>query len=853
MTIPRVGVLVDEKMCGAYSVAQAHEVGVLNVLPLDEALRATWKTPALFTCYSVEGETAWPRLNKRGTIRTELGDAVKTTCFAFDYDLPKIRGEKAPWEGPEAVEDFLGTLMASGLPSPTGFYLTRHGARLVYVLETPITVLEGEGYYLSMLDRFLAKGIELDRSCANWDRVFRLPFTPKTDLPLIREFFFWDSSVMLSLDGIEPRDIKIIEGPAPVYLSEPRPKEEDAADLIEFLDRDTQAVKHRAAWASAKTWLKGRDVFDSIFNGAPLPTESGRDTGILDAVGSCCNILFGKEGFTPEHVYALLMRPVAKLSPDKDQPGKDWLDVLWNQILRMWASEDSKVVQQKKALLSINENMADGFREMLAKGNQDLDELAKGEGSNPIDYMLSKLIVSAPRDGYYMLQDDGYYCPQPISRTDVAAKIRDLGLTENYGLWEKGPGGTIKAKKAQDMVDEKATVVHRVKGIVGESSARIIDLGKPAAAICKPLFGLNQELMERAEPSERVDAWLRAFFGQNYDRAVEWISHSLDLHHPICALSITGPKGVGKSLLADTLAACIDTGVKGDQGAFDQWNTVLMQTPIIHIDEGVSSLRGGGKEIDENFRVLVAGGQLTIRQKFRTDITAELFPRVLLTANGYNVVGSIVGSRDLSLHDREAIEQRLLHLDVDDTARTSIFSDNDTEEEGRAYVLKNFLGEEMNAPRHFMWLYLNRPAGTKGTGRFLVEGDIGTPLMRELSTKTDDANMVCRALIQIGQNYRAGMPGVLIREGDYLIALGMLEEWIRQDGDSRITTSRVKKVLAGSDISLSHSPRSVSNQGVSDSMWPINITLLLERAAAEGRPTGKLRTVLGLDVSTNLS
>ena len=51
MPIPRVGVLPDEKTSGAYSVAQAAQVGVLATMPLDEALRTTWRTPALFVTY----------------------------------------------------------------------------------------------------------------------------------------------------------------------------------------------------------------------------------------------------------------------------------------------------------------------------------------------------------------------------------------------------------------------------------------------------------------------------------------------------------------------------------------------------------------------------------------------------------------------------------------------------------------------------------------------------------------------------------------------------------------------------------------------------------------------------------
>ncbi len=155
--------------------------GVAQVLPLSEALTATHACDRHFAPYS-------PSLPCR--LKSEsltLGAYASMVALALDFDDHEAKRQKLPatekWRADVAQR--VGQLWQV---VPNGFfYWTRGGARLVYLLDTPLVVKDDDGarawqeFALSAmiwLEREF--GLRADRACKDWTRLFRLPKATRT-------------------------------------------------------------------------------------------------------------------------------------------------------------------------------------------------------------------------------------------------------------------------------------------------------------------------------------------------------------------------------------------------------------------------------------------------------------------------------------------------------------------------------------------------------------------------------------------------------------------------------------------------------------------------------------------------
>lgn len=142
-----------------------------------------YATDAHCVAYAIPGVEGYhPRINKRVLpTLVALGRCPLLHWAIVDVDNP----DHGAWESPsdEDLDRIAGQVAAAGLPE-AGVYLTRGGYRLVWPWTTPVEVGTGAEAMLSgLLDTLAYGGIEGDRSCTDWTRVFRMPRATRDGRP----------------------------------------------------------------------------------------------------------------------------------------------------------------------------------------------------------------------------------------------------------------------------------------------------------------------------------------------------------------------------------------------------------------------------------------------------------------------------------------------------------------------------------------------------------------------------------------------------------------------------------------------------------------------------------------------
>ncbi len=147
-----------------------------RVAPLAEALERVYRSDAHMVTYYVVGRDGrpleqQPRVNKAGLGWVlEQGYTLEHDLLMVDVDNPLHR------EWTPALRARLDELLANAAVLRTaGIYLTRAGYRLIQPLDEPVVASEVERYLASWIGELAAEGIEVDSSCVDWTRLFRLP------------------------------------------------------------------------------------------------------------------------------------------------------------------------------------------------------------------------------------------------------------------------------------------------------------------------------------------------------------------------------------------------------------------------------------------------------------------------------------------------------------------------------------------------------------------------------------------------------------------------------------------------------------------------------------------------------
>ena len=155
----------------------ANEKGVrahFRVTHLANALAQQFRTHAHLVPYVLYRDgvpcAEQPRVNKAGLEYVESeGYEVSVEVLFADVDNEGHR----PWTAEELIT--IEAKLLEQLPHTAGFYLTRHGYRIMQPLNRRVPVAELEGILRAWLLALATAGIEVDAACVDWTRLFALP------------------------------------------------------------------------------------------------------------------------------------------------------------------------------------------------------------------------------------------------------------------------------------------------------------------------------------------------------------------------------------------------------------------------------------------------------------------------------------------------------------------------------------------------------------------------------------------------------------------------------------------------------------------------------------------------------
>ena len=704
----QVGVLPHRAVSGINNLGD--KADSLTICTLDEAMKRKWPTEALFVPYRpLKHKGPYSRCNKPVLPQLrEAGDDLVTDMLVFDYDLPDKkewgRGDFDEWRRRFA------DLAQGPLEWAARWryvYATAHGSRIVYVLDKNISMEDSEGYHYWILKELQGK-LTLCPGCSDWTHLFRLPYIVRDGKNT------WDQSycrVLVRKDTV--LDLSLIDKEesrtAPIYayvpkLDIPQPNMEE----VDVLLQDTPQI------TSVKRRLKNKPVYPVLFDHVLL-AEENRNSTITSFVGTVVSALCRVDGMSPEMIYALFLGPVLQLPESHKTP--DRTIMLWDVTLRMWAKEQAKIEAQRER---VKREMARG-EESLVEIKEEMKLWCDHPGlyeHDALEWMKQHLIANSGKN-FYVMQANGYYDSMSLSKDQLVARIKILGMEGAVMLKKPNKTGHgMTAMTISEVLGKHSTPVSCIVTRPSIPGGRINNMDKATSTLEICSYRRNPDLV--GEYNEEVDEWLRRLFGDQYDKGMRWIAWALAFEEgPICALSLAGARGSGKKMLVQGLSECLETPrLASADDLVTQWQYGLLASPFLVVNEGWPKAYGGMHAADK-FRGVVGGDSFPINTKGRDPVQSKCAIRVLFTANNENVIMMLAAGRDLSPDDRNALSQRLFHVDYDELAAEYFISLGGlayTGREGSRWIDRDSGGgSDFIVAKHLLSLYekrhsLGRPA-----------------------------------------------------------------------------------------------------------------------------------------------
>lgn len=842
MRDPALCILPDRAIPGLSILAELPETAPLQGVLLKQALATEWTTDAYFVGYHAVDGQGWPayfRINKIGpavgSIREQGGD-VRASVLTLELDLPGENGEKRAWTDAAEIKWFgeilWSSLHAAGIPLPSATWTTLHGCRFLYVLTRDVPVEEAEGLIGGLLRDYIAAGIPVDVKCKDWTRLMGLPRVIRHGVTTGSQWWFkcWAEGQELDPASIKPTSVTVTEYVEVAASSYDMPSVDEARAMIWMPDQ-----QHMTPWGNtAKLWLQGRDAFDVCFEYKAISAERGRNNELTRLIGQACGMLYGKDGASPEGVYALFSDAIQQLEPDAGTP--DWYRAGWELCVRLWNAE----AQQRAAKISKPEmNKAETFPSIVAS----LAATNPDAPTNKFDlatWAAERLMLAAPNGKhFYLMTREGVYSSHATPASLLLPTIRDMGL-DGVICTTNQKGKTLVPRDSSSIVAAHAIPVHRIECSSSVPANCVEERGNVRAFI-RRVHLLRTDLEPTFSP--QVDEWLRRLAGPSYNQLSEWLSYCLQVEAGICALALIGASGAGKNMLVQGIAECFVDPHPNGEACLGKFNDGLMDNPVVWLDEGVpltTSSQNSGRTPDQVIRSLTAGGEVKVEPKGMPVMHAFVYPRVIVTANNVDIIASLCGRKDLSEQDLAAIRQRLLYVDARLDAKRHL-----TALGNRAYTRGWVNGEGGNRytlARHILHLFKNRVAVTSGTNRLLVEGTKDNRLLADYAVRTVAARAVIRTLLEMIEATHKP-EGMMTVEGRvYVLPSAIVryfERFIQQYMRTDLNTKSVAKILRLiCHMNGAQQPDACVLPGQGDAIkqhwWQPDLAVLLNEALAGG-------------------
>lgn len=738
----------------------------LEVMPFETMLSSAFKSDAHFVCYNIPGFPMWPRLNKSvlQDIREDGCDIV-LPVFAFDWD----NQDHQIWTD-RTLENFarrIDALDDSILSKWTALYTTKHGARFIYQISNPVPADDAEQHLTWMLRRFLDQGfLEIDSNCKDWTRCFRCPQVNRDGVRTETEWYYFlqhrpEQRLLVSELGKLPAgtiarkhnfDKSAINADPPTF--------EELDRLLVGINQETRRSVQSDYFKRAKKALKDTPYFDILFNHAPPGWVVGtRNNEVLKMLGVITPILIKRCFATIQQVFALAVYPVLTLDniPGKQDPVKH----AWNALCDIYERENNKInIEAEDAAKKLSREtktldaIAAGMREWYTGPELQKDEESARE-------FVRKRCLASVGTYFFLIGENGYYEPFPVNSGQVISRIRKGHLEGIIPTTRPTKDGEVIDIQTQVLQNTYSTSVSDIlMKPVGDKGGFITDMDGEKPALVLSTFTRNTAL--KPEFNEFVDKWLKCLFGKEYKVGCAWIANALAFEEGlICALSLEGASNAGKKLLTVGLSECLkEPHIAGPTDIYEK-SSAFLKTPFLVINEAWPDSRVGISPAD-TFKSLTGGDGIRVRELYKPAVTVLCPVRIILTANDDGIVRTLTKGKDMTLDNRIAIGQRLLHIKVPEAAQVylqKIGGMGFTAKEGQRWIRPDSGNVESNyiVAKHFLWLYENRKPVDKSQ-RFLVMGNSAPgcgdngqmTVFEKLLADNNSTPIVAQAIIEMG-------------------------------------------------------------------------------------------------------
>lgn len=728
--------------------------------------RSTWEdfaspqpSDAMAVTYLVPGDDVQPRLNAAALdTLASLGQTPEVHWVFLDFDRP---GHE-PWPDPaQAALALYSALDRVTIPGGGG-YTTRAGLRLVWALSTPLPATLAN----SFLEAFLAEvadalpDLEPDPVSARWTQLFRTPLAARDGVPADPTRVF----IQEPGQAVDPYDLAEARGWALTS--------EAGSAAARVSDRPSSPVdlsfeQWKAAWAHP-----GLKV------GTPIPEEGGhrypRLRSILASIAKAGDItdplvlvsyvwdsVENTPGLTLDDAWRLASWVAAQQEQDQERratvdtsqppeaPEPPSLEE-WAEIRRYFRGRDRRYYEKLADGIALN-HQASRLHETTWHVIRVLAEKAQVPSAADIYAFVWPSVQAAAPDGprpeevwekchqavkAATLGDDNeaarvIFCqdyPLTIKQVGKGGALFQLDTTAQPYCYRRTDSQSIylhfdqytrpnlpfEAEYAttMDMAQilrgygrtvEKVVYTSGQEGTVYDRAADYISQGVHTLQAHTPRY------------HEEVDTYLRMLGASDPEAFLDWCAAvTYTASENLAALYIKGPPGAGKSLLAAGLASLWGTNAADYNQVQGDFNGALLDSPILHADEGVSPDPHNEAQAADKFRNYVANSQHAINAKYAQPAFLQAALRVLITCNDDH---GLPFKKALGQDGIDAIVQRVLYLEADPATPDYL---NSLGGRGglRDWVKPN--GQPGVFAEHLLWLKENREL--KGGGRFLVEG-----------------------------------------------------------------------------------------------------------------------------------
>lgn len=443
----------------------------------------------------------------------------------------------------------------------------------------------------------------------------------------------------------------------------------------------------------------------------------------------------------------------------------------------------------------------------------ELADLADAEGVEAP--ALARRWIVQRGTSYYVLTQKGYR--GPYIQAELGLVIRQHLSRAPIRRFTYTANGNARAMSPSEIAEHCGSSVDRViADLTIERSRYDAASSTMYEAVC-PL----RDLAPRFDLE--VDTWMRLLGGEQADKLLDWIATAWDLSRQTSALYLSGPKGLGKGMIAHGLARLWTTGAPPELEVVvgSAFNSSLTRCPLVFGDEIARAPDSA------TLRSFIGSDGRTLSRKFVTDADLLGSPRLVLAGNRRDLLR--FDREDFTQDDRDAIASRFLHIHCSPAAGAYL------QMLGGRRATERWVRGDVIA-QHAAWVALNRQV-TPGH-RFLVEGD-ARQTADALATQGDVrglvAEAVCKALDQAAEGKKSPPGGFFCGGGRLLVNASWLHDnWNLFVGMAhRVPT--IKRIGAALRGMSEGDPARVGARGVSRPLcYPIKLVLLLSYAEEVG-------------------